>query len=161
MTKHSGKHYASVTHAVSLWLCRAAVNNGHKYCNQVNVYLTPMLFVIMHKESCIKRVDPCKVTSHMHAKHRLGAAMSVQPGKGLPGISHHCCTHFTQVPLPHSAHRRISHKKSVQRTASQLALARMAQHRVHLQEPPTVVAGRFPPGRREEARFFPVSLAAA
>ena len=71
MTKHSRKHYASVTHAVSLWLCRAAVNNGHKYCNQVNVYLTLMLCVIMHKESDIKRVeDVCKVTSHKQAKHR-------------------------------------------------------------------------------------------
>lgn len=94
----------------------------------------------------------CKTQSYV----RLRAAVGVQPGKGLRGISHP----FFPRTLPHSARGRLSHKKSVQRTASKLALARMAQQAVHLHKTPTVMAARFPPGRWEKESFFPVSLAA-
>lgn len=99
MTKHSGKHYASVTHAVSLWLCGAAVNNAHKYCNQVNVYLTLMLFVVVHRESCIKGVkDVCKVASHKQAKHRAVSGCVLPWVCSLARVSPLFHTHFSPGP---------------------------------------------------------------
>lgn len=60
-----------------------------------------MLFVIMHKVSCIKsqRCLQSHLSQTCKTQHvKLQAAVGVQPGKGLCGISDHCHTHFSPGP---------------------------------------------------------------
>lgn len=162
MTKHSRKHRASVTHAVSLWLCRAAINNGHKYCNQVKVYLSPVLFVVMHNESCIRRVKHAyRILSHTRAESGLSAVMGMQPGKGLSSFSHHGNNPFLLRSLC-----LIQHTVGFpMRNLCRGVLPSCTGERCTVQSPSARASPncgcKVSPGRWEGARFCPVSFAAA
>lgn len=131
-----------------------------------------MLFVVMHKESWVQSVgDDCQVTSHEQEEQGAvsGCALpwvgSLARVSVVPQIS--AVAVFRQDPASlgvwEAFPRDIRGNGCQQRggAASKLVLARTAQQTVHLQKTPTVMAVRFPPGRWEEAHFYPVSLAAA
>lgn len=92
MTKHSREPCTSVTRAACSWLCRPAVNNAHKYRNQVNVSLSLLLSVPAPRRSCAEESEL------FVSWHRAGSPRAV-PGwrcrgsaawQGLRGIWDRC-----------------------------------------------------------------------